>query len=67
MKICIYFSCDMGCKLSHKSQNTSIRVIDKAFGENQFSSECLLKCIIPTTEKNVLLHVPEPGFAKNMF
>lgn len=56
----------MCCKLSHKSQNTPIRVIGKAFWGKQFSSECLVKHII--TEENMLLHVSELGVTKkNVF
>lgn len=63
-----FFSHGLCCKLSHKSQNTPIRVIGKAFWGKQFSSECLVKHIILITEENTLLHVSELGFTKkNVF
>lgn len=65
MKICIYFSRGMSCISSHKSQNTSIRAIGKAFGGKQFSSGSLLKHMVLITEENVLLLVSELGFTKN--
>lgn len=57
----------MCCKPSHKGQTTSIRVIGKAFGGKQLSSECLLKYFVFKTEENVSLPGSQLGFTKIMF